>query len=155
MVCNQTKGKATLCHDILAPAWRRAIRRAGCAFSAEPAYSSIAQRHSGDPGLCRGDILALMPGGRIAVLDCVVTHPIAPSYLACASQTAGYAAERMERKKRSEFERFGSAVHAMTLCRWPWSPMGTWGERRLASFLIWATLQRRTGDCVRQRLCGV
>ena len=51
-----------------------------------------------------------MPGERIAGLDCVVTHPIAPSYLACASQTAGYAAERMERKKRSEFERFGSGA---------------------------------------------
>ena len=39
-------------------------------------------------------------------MDCVVTHFIAPSYLTCASQTAGYAAEGMERKKRSDFERF-------------------------------------------------
>jgi hypothetical protein len=110
MACTQTRGTATLRHDLLASAWRRAIRRAGCATSAEPAYSSLAARHSGDPGLRRGDILAVMPGGRIAVLDCVVTHPAASSYLPGASRTAGFAAARAERLKHADFEQFGSGA---------------------------------------------
>ena len=108
MVCNYAKGKATLRQDILT--WRCAICRAGCASSTEPAYSSLAQRHSGDTALCWGDILAVMPRGRIAVLDCEVTRPTTPSYLVCASQTVGYAAERMEWKKRSECEQFGTGA---------------------------------------------
>ena len=81
----------------MASARRRAIRRAGCASRAEPAYSSLAQRHSDDLGLCWGDILAVMPGEHIAVLDFAVTHPAAHSYLAGASQIVGYATERMQR----------------------------------------------------------
>ena len=82
-----TKRKGSQRYATIYWAWRRA----GCASSAEPAYRGIT-RHSGDLELCRGDILAVMPEGRIAVLDCVITHLTAPSYLACASQTAGYAA---------------------------------------------------------------
>ena len=51
----------------------------------------------------------VVPRGHIAILDCVFAHPTASrSYLTYASQTAGYAAERLEREKRSDFKQFGS-----------------------------------------------
>ena len=77
MACTQTQGTATLRHHLLAAAWHHA----GCATSAEPACSNLAVPQNGDPGLRRGDILAGMPGGRNTVLDRVVTHPAASSYL--------------------------------------------------------------------------
>ena len=97
-------------NDLLASVRRRAIYRAGCASSAETACSSLAARHSGDPGLRRGDILAVMPSGRTAVLVCVVTHPAASAYLPGAARTAGFAAARAERLKHTDFEQFGSGV---------------------------------------------
>jgi len=42
----------------------------------------------------------MIPGGRAVVLDCVVTHPAAASYVADA-------AEKAERRKRRSFEEFG------------------------------------------------
>ena len=84
----------------------------GCASSVEPAYSNLAAHHSGNPGLRRGDILAviIMPDGHIAVLDCVVTHPAGSSYLPNASQTAGFAAARAEQLKHTDFEQFGQGA---------------------------------------------
>jgi hypothetical protein len=109
MVCTQTNGMATLRHDIWASAWRRAIRRAGCATSAEPAYSSLIARGQagGAAGLRRGDILAVMPEGRVVVLDCVVTHPAAASYVRAASRMAGAAVLRAEQAKRRDFDSLG------------------------------------------------
>ena len=102
MACNQTKEKATLHHDRLALMLSRTICRAGCASSVEPAHSILAAHHSGNPGLQGGDILAVIPSGHVAVLDCVVTHPAAPSYLPGASQTVGFPAAWMEQVKRSD-----------------------------------------------------
>jgi hypothetical protein len=112
MVCKLTAGMATLRHDIWASAWRRAIRRAGCATSAEPSYSNLVapSQRGGAAGLKRGDILAILPGGRIAVLDCVVTHPAAATYAQRASQEAGSAAALAETRKRQAFERFGDGA---------------------------------------------
>lgn len=112
MVCKQTAGMATLRHDIWASAWRRAIRRAGCATSAEPAYSSLIARGQagGAAGLRRGDILAVMPEGRVVVLDCVVTHPAAASYVRAASRTAGATVLRAEQMKRRSFDSLGQGV---------------------------------------------
>ena len=58
----------------------------------------------------RGDILAILPGGRIVVLDCVITHPAAASYTRSASQQAGYAAAKAETNKRRAFEIFGDGA---------------------------------------------
>ncbi len=109
MVCRQLAGVSTLRHDQWASAWRRVIRRAGCATSAEPAYSGLQRQHGrgGAAGLRRGDILAVMPGGRIAVLDCVVTHPAAASYVREAARTTGSAAAKAEHDKRREFRAHG------------------------------------------------
>ena len=47
-----------------------------------------------------------MPGGRIVVLDYVVTHPAAASYARGASRQAGFAAAKAETSKRCAFELF-------------------------------------------------
>ena len=71
--CGGRSRMATLRHDIWASARRRAIRRAGCDTSAEPSYSNLLApgQRGGAAGLKRGDILALLPGGRIVALDCL------------------------------------------------------------------------------------
>ena len=71
MACKQTARMATLRHDVWASAWRRAIHRAGCATSAQPSYSNLLARgqREGAASLKRGDMLDILPGGRIVVLD--------------------------------------------------------------------------------------
>jgi hypothetical protein len=105
MVCTTTKGMATLRHDIWASAWRRAIRKAGCASSAEPAYNGLRSplRRQQAAGMHRGDILAVLPGGRVVVLDCVITHPAAPSHVRAAARTSGAAAAKAAKTKVSAF----------------------------------------------------
>jgi hypothetical protein len=112
MVCKLTCGKITLRHDIWASAWRRIIRKAGCATSAEPVYSGITSRQQrrASAGLQRGDILAVLPSGRVVVLDCVVTHPAAASYVRAAARITGSAAARAEAAKRREFAAHQGAV---------------------------------------------
>ena len=51
-----------------------------------------------------------MPGGRITVLDCVVTNPAAASYAQRASQETGFAVALAETRKRQAFERFGNGA---------------------------------------------
>ena len=103
---------ATLSHDIWASAWRRAIHRAGCANIAEPSYSNLLApgQRGGAAGLKQGDILAILPSGRIVVLDCVVTHPAASSYAQGASREAGFEAAKAETSKRRAFELFGNGT---------------------------------------------
>ena len=112
MACKQTAGMATSRHDIWTSAWRRAIRRAGCATSAEPSYSNLLA--PGQPGgaasLKRGDILDILPGGRIAVLDCVITHPAAASYARGDLRQAGFAAAKAETSKHRAFELLGDGA---------------------------------------------
>ena len=48
----------------------------------------------------------LLPGGRVAVLDCVFTHAAAASYDQYASQEAGSAAALAETRKVQTLERF-------------------------------------------------
>ena len=56
------------------------------------------------------DILAILPGGRLVVLDCVVTHSAAASYARGASRQAGFAAAKAETSKRRAFELFGDGA---------------------------------------------
>ena len=99
----------TLRHDFMVSAVRRVISRASCASSAEPAYRHLrrSSQREGAEGQRRGDILAVLPGGRISVLDVVVTHPAAPSYVAAAARSDGAAAKRAADRKQQEFCRFG------------------------------------------------
>ena len=72
MACKLTAGMATLRYDIWASDWRRAIRHAGCGTtSAEPSFSNLLApgQRGGAAGLRQGDILAILPGWRIVVLD--------------------------------------------------------------------------------------
>lgn len=109
MSCNKLAGEATMRHNMLTSVWRDALSRAGCATSVEPRYSSIAPpgTQSGSAGQRRGDIFAMIPGGRAVVLDCVVTHPAAASYVMDAAVTPGSAAEKAERRKQRSFQEFG------------------------------------------------
>jgi hypothetical protein len=105
MVCALVKGMASLRHDLWASAWRRVIRKAGCASSAEPAYSGLRPRQGRGQtvGLHRGDILAVLPAGRVVVLDCVVTHPAAASHRRAAARAFGAAAAKAAQGKVTAF----------------------------------------------------
>ena len=74
MACKLTSGMALLRHDTWASAWSRAIRRIGCAASTETSNLLEPRQSEGASGLRRGDILAILPGGRIVVLDFVETQ---------------------------------------------------------------------------------
>jgi hypothetical protein len=105
MVCKQVARENQFHHNSWVSAWRRVISRAGCASSAEPPYSGLATPGAQRGNTCnnRGDIITVMPDGRVLVLDTVVTHPAAASHVAAASQTTGTAAARAERDKRREY----------------------------------------------------
>ena len=62
-----------------------------------------------DPGQRRGDIMAILPGGQIDILDIVVTHPVRRDLLGQACSRAGFAAKRAEDGKVRNFRRFGDA----------------------------------------------
>ena len=62
-----------------------------------------------DPGQRRGDIMAVLPGGQIDIVDVVVTHPARQDCLGQACTRAGFAAKRAEDGKVREFRRFGDA----------------------------------------------
>ena len=111
MVCKSVAKMTTLRHDILASAVRRVIARAGCASSLEPTYRHLRSAHNsrGTEGQRRGDILAVLPTGKIAIVDVVVTHPCAQSYVAAASATTGAAAQKAADGKVREFRRFADA----------------------------------------------
>ena len=51
-----------------------------------------------------------MPDGRVVVLDCVVTHPTAASYVERAARETGWAAARAEQKKIQKFDAFGQGA---------------------------------------------
>ena len=57
-------------------------------------------QRGGVAGLRRGDILAILPGGRITVFEYVVTHLAAASYARGACQEAGSMASLAETRKR-------------------------------------------------------
>lgn len=116
-------------HDELTSVWRRIFRRAGCATSMEPSYSHLAADRAarGAAGQRRGDILAVLPGGRIVVLDVVVTHPAAASYVVAASQTNGSAAKKAEERKRRQFAEFG-AGSAFEFVPLAIESYGRWGQ---------------------------
>ena len=48
-----------------------------------------------------------MPGGRVIVLDCVVTHPAAAYYVRRAASTTGSAAAAADHKNKQAFQEFG------------------------------------------------
>ena len=105
----------TMRHNLKTSVWRRAMQDAGCATSLEPMYNSLVtgdvdNARGGDAGLRRGDILCAMPDGRVVVLDCVVTHPTAASYVERAARETGWAAARAEREKIQKFNAFGQGA---------------------------------------------
>ena len=82
----------------------------------------------------RGDILAILPGERILVLDSVATHLAAALYASSASQLAGFAAQR---QKPVSIALSSSSVMAwaMNSCLWLVSLLEGWVKRQPASSL--------------------
>ena len=147
MSCKHNAGVITMRHNTWTSVWRRIIRRAGCATSMEPSYSHLATAPSGRDaaGQRRGDILAVMPDGRIVVLDCVITHPAAASYVVEASRTTGSAARRAERRKQQNFEAFGngSAFEFVPLAVESYGRLGQAASRFLSELGAVAALDGR------------
>jgi len=112
MLCRSVASKATLRHDTLALAVRRCIAKSGCPSSMEPPYRHLraSGQQSGTEGQRRGDILTVLPNGRVVIVDVVVTHPAAPSYYDAASQSNGSAAENAAKRKKREFQRFADGA---------------------------------------------
>jgi hypothetical protein len=133
--CKHNAGQATVRHDIWASAWRHAIRRAGCATSAEPLYSSLAAPGAqGAASQRRGDVLVVWPDGGIRILDCVVTHPAAASYVRDAAESGGSAAAKAEARKRADFRDIGegSAYGFVPLAVESYGRMGAAASRFLS-----------------------
>ena len=65
--------------------------------------------------LKRGDILAILPGGRITVLECIVTNLAAASCTQSASEDARSAAALTETHTHQAFERFGEGCKFVPL----------------------------------------
>mgnify|MGYP001787467346 CR=1 FL=1 len=105
MVCKSVAKMTQLRHDIVASAVRRVVCRAGLASSMEPTYRHL--RNRGAAGQRRGDILVVLPSGKISILDVVVTHPSQQAHVNQACTRAGHAAAQAERAKVSEFRRIG------------------------------------------------
>ena len=95
MVC-RTVAKATqMRHNQLALAVRRVASRASCPSSMEPSYRGLQRSETvNSAGQRRGDIFAIMPDATSVVVDTVLTHPCADSYVAQAAKEDGYAAKR-------------------------------------------------------------
>lgn len=133
--CKHNAGKAIVRHDIWASAWRHAIRRAGCASSAEPLYSSlVAPGAQGAATQRRGDILVVWPDGGVRILDCVITHPAAASYVRDAAEAGGSAAAKAEARKRADFAEVGegSAFDFVPLAVESYGRMGVAASRFLS-----------------------
>lgn len=67
------------------------------------------QQRPADPGQRRGDILAVLPGGQIGIVDVVVVHPSRQDFLGRSCKEAGYAAGRAAAEKVRKFRGFGDA----------------------------------------------
>ncbi len=105
MVCKSVAKQTQMRHDIVAYAVRRVVCRAGCASSLEPSYRHL--RNRGVAGQRRGDIMVVLPSGKISIVDVVVTHPSQQAHVNQASTRSGHAAAHAERSKVSEFRRIG------------------------------------------------
>jgi hypothetical protein len=105
MVCKSVAKMTQMRHDIVASAVRRVVCRASCASSLEPSYRHL--RNRGEAGQRRGDILVVLPSGKISIVDVVVTHPSQQAHVSQACTRAGHAAAQAERAKVAEFRRIG------------------------------------------------
>ena len=93
-------------HDLVASAVRRVVCRASCASSMEPTYRHL-RRRGGGISQRRGDILVVLPSGKISVVDVVVTHPSQQAHVSQACTRVGHAAARAEAVKVGVFRALG------------------------------------------------
>ena len=74
------------------------------------------------------------PDGGVRILDCVVTHPAAASYMRDAAEVGGSAAAKAEARKRADFEAVGegSAFGFVPLAVESYGRMGVAASRFLS-----------------------
>jgi hypothetical protein len=74
------------------------------------------------------------PDGGVRILDCVVTHPAAASYVCDAAEAGGSAAAKAEARKRAEFQEVGegSAYDFVPLAVESYGRMGVAASRFLS-----------------------
>ena len=106
MVCRSVAKMTQMRHDLVASGVRRVVCRASCASSMEPTYRHL-RRRGGGISQRRGDILVVLPSGKISVVDVVVTHPSQQAHVSQACTRVGHAAARAEAVKVGEFRALG------------------------------------------------
>ena len=116
---HEKRAIVTLRQDYTASAWRQSISCAGCATSMEPRYDRLARspRDVVSAGDKRGDTVTIMPDGRIVVLEAVVTHPSAPTYVRRAAEETGHAAEQRALTKHATFSTSRARARVTNSCR--------------------------------------
>lgn len=82
---------------------------AGGGHAAQAAPVPPAQQQQADPGLRRGDIMAILPGGQIVIIDAVVAHTARQDRLGQACKRTGHAVQQAEKGKVEDFKKFGDA----------------------------------------------
>ena len=94
----------------------------------------LPRERNGAAGQRRGDILVVWPDGGVRILDCVVTHPAAASYMRDAAEAGGSAAAKAEARKRADFEEVGegSAFGFVPLAVESYGRMGVAASRFLS-----------------------
>jgi hypothetical protein len=137
MACKLNAGWATMRHDNWISVWRRVLSAAGLVSCLEPLYHLLfaaSDALGAAAGQRRGDLLTVLPDGRVLVLDCVVTHPAAATYVQEASRTTGSAAAGAERRKRQQVRAFadGSAFEFTPLACESYGRLGLEASRFLS-----------------------
>jgi hypothetical protein len=105
MLCKSVAKMTQMRHDIVASAVRRVVCRASCASSMEPSYRHL--RNSAVANQRRGDIMVVLPSGKICIVDTVVMHPSQTKYVNHACVRAGHAAAQSEQSKVTDWRRLG------------------------------------------------
>ena len=101
-------------------------------------------------------MLAILPCGRIVVLDCVVTHPATASYARGASRQAGFAAAKAETNKRRAFGLFSDCVgyEFLPLAGESFGRLGKDAARFLIDFSDVAASDGYSSKCGTTKRCG-
>ena len=112
MSCLKVAKQRVMRHDLLASALRHIVTCASCSSSMEPPYRRMrgSWEKKGNEGMHRGDILVVLPEGRMDIVDVVVRHPACPSYAGRAARESGSAAMLAEREKRHDFDKFADGA---------------------------------------------
>jgi hypothetical protein len=111
MVCDQCKKQATMRHDLLAAAVRRAASSAGLPSNSETSYRRLAvsAAEAEAAGLTPSDVVVMAPDGTLFLLDIVFTHQRVGCMLAEFHGHTSKAAALAAADKQRQFRLHGDA----------------------------------------------